>query len=146
MGEIETAVNLLGLFDDNERTDNAYVVDVSNPVCPHCGARLVINDGLTAGEEDQLADGTLSESLVTGEDIMPLVAETAESIVDTFLEDDDADPRELYYIADPLLKSVVHRKAIELSSVLKNNYDIQISVELLELQIKQQIQSIVGCH
>lgn len=144
MFNIDTAVNILAGFDDSAEVDNAYVVDVSNPVCPHCGAKLVINDDTTAAENNILATDQIQESWVSGDDIIPLVKETAEDICEVYFQDEEANPEELIYVTDPKIKSVIHRKAIELSSILKNSYDVQISVELIETHIKKELRYIVG--
>lgn len=146
MNNIDAAVNILATFDDNEAVDNAYVVDLSNPVCPHCGAKLVINDDTPAGEIDMLATDQIQESWVSGDDIIPLVKETAEEICEIYFKDENANPEELIYVTDNTLKSVIHRKAIELCSILKNNYEIQLSVELIETHIKKEIRYIVGSY
>lgn len=131
------------LQDVPETQSTAYVVDASNPVCPHCGAKLVINDGTTAAETNQLCTDQITESFATGEDIIPLIKETAEDILDAYFEQEDADPKELYYITNPTIKSVIHRKAIELCSILKNNYELQVTTEIIESQIKKMLKFLV---
>lgn len=143
---IETAANLLDMFNDIQTEENevAYEIDISNPVCPCCGARLVIKDSTPAGVIDDISTEQIQESFVSGDDIIPLVKETAESICDAYFEQDNADPKELIYITDQSIKSVIHRKAIELCSMLRNNYDIQVPIEVLETNIKKEIKFIVG--
>lgn len=131
------------LQDTPETQSTAYVVNASNPVCPHCGAKLVINDPTTAAETNQLCTDQITESFATGEDIIPLVKETAEEILDTYFEQEDADPKELCYITDSNIKSVIHRKAIELCSILKNNYELQVTTEIIESQIKNMLKFLV---
>lgn len=131
------------LQDTPETPSTAYVVDASNPVCPHCGAKLVINDQTTAAETNQLCTDQITESFATGEDIIPLIKETAEDILDAYFEQEDADPKELCYITNPSIKSVIHRKAIELCSILKNNYELQVTTEIIESQIKKMLKFLV---
>lgn len=131
------------LQDTPKTQSTAYVVDASNPVCPHCGAKLVINDPTTAAETNQLCTDQITESFATGEDIIPLIKETAEDILDAYFEQEDADPKELCYITNPSIKSVIHRKAIELCSILKNNYELQVTTEIVESQIKKMLKFLV---
>lgn len=132
------------LRDTPETQSTAYVVDASNPVCPHCGARLVINDPTTAAETNQLCTDQITESFATGDDIIPLIKETAEDILDAYFEQEDADPQELIYLTDPSLKSVIHRKSIELCSILKTNYELQVDTEIVESQIKNMLKFLVN--
>lgn len=135
--------DLLSFFHDEE--PGSYVVDVSNPVCPCCGAKLILNDGKVAAETDDLATDSIQERYVTAEDTLPLVDETAEEIVEAYMDTEDAcDLNELIVITDKRLKHAIHRKSLELQSVLELNYDIKIDIELLESYIKKAIRYIVS--
>ena len=143
------AANILATVDGvNDpkpvKKQEAFVVDLSNPVCPCCGAKLVINDPTVADENEELNVDALQESYVDGKTIMPLVHEIAQSIIDAYMESaDDAEETDLVYIEKRELLSAIHRKAIELGSILRNNYGLEISVHELELSIRKEIQLIL---
>lgn len=139
MNELDSVANILSLFPDQNQ--DSYVVDVSNPVCPCCGAKLVLNDGITAAQSDELATGAIQESWVKRGDVIPLVHETAMELVDAYLEDEAADPKELMLITDSVLVKAIKRKAIELQSLLETNYEIKIQPELLATYIKNDIRN-----
>ena len=142
---LDFAANFLqDITPAEDQQETAYVVDVTNPVCPHCGAKLILNDGVPAAESNQLSTEQITESFATADDVLPLVKETAEEIMNSFLEQDFADPKELVYITDPTIKSVIHRKAIELCSILENNYGFQVTTAIVETHIKEMLKFLVN--
>lgn len=122
----------------------AFEVDISNPVCPCCGVNLVLMDTTIGGENEELNTDNLTESYINGSKIIPLINDIAQSITNNYLTyTDDADDSDLIYIEKKELLSVIHRKAIELNSVLKNNYGIDVSVHELELSIRKEIKVVL---
>lgn len=122
----------------------AFEVDISNPVCPCCGVNLVLMDTTIGGENEDLNTDNLTESYINGSKIIPLINDIAQSITNNYLTyADDADDSDLIYIEKKELLSVIHRKAIELNSVLKNNYGIDVSVHELELSIRKEIKVVL---
>lgn len=122
----------------------AFEVDISNPVCPCCGVNLVLMDTTIGGENEELNTDNLTESYINGSKIIPLINDIAQSITNNYLTyADDADDSDLIYIEKKELLSVIHRKAIELNSVLKNNYGIDVSVHELELSIRKEIKVVL---
>lgn len=122
----------------------AFEVDISNPVCPCCGVNLVLMDTTIGGENEELNTDNLTESYINGSKLIPLINDIAQSITNNYLTyTDDADDSDLIYIEKKELLSVIHRKAIELNSVLKNNYGIDVSVHELELSIRKEIKVVL---
>ena len=50
----ETQMGALRVLEALEDEETAYTVNISNPVCPCCGAKLVINDDIEPGQNEEL--------------------------------------------------------------------------------------------
>lgn len=133
------AANILSGMDGE-----AFEVDISNPVCPCCGVNLVLMDTTIGDENEELNIDSINEAYINGSKLIPLINDIAVSIVNNYLTyEDDADGADLIYIEKKELISVIHRKAIELNSVLKNSYGIDVSVHELELSIRKEIKVVL---
>lgn len=148
------ALRVLEALEDEDET--AYTVNVSNPVCPCCGAKLVINDDVSTGENEELNTDSLEESYRVDEQfadpevIIPMVRETASDIVSGYSEyceraglNEVQIANALTYPQDPELREAIVRKAKELKSVFASAYGLIVNEQIIVQDLRDAIKRIV---
>lgn len=147
------ALRVLEALDDEE---TAYTVNISNPVCPCCGAKLVINDDIEPGQNEELNTENLDESyrvdeqFADPETIMPMVREAASDLVEGYIaycRQDGLDDRQianaLCYPQDSELKDAIVRKSKELKSVFASAYGLIVNEQIIVQDLRDAIKRIV---
>ena len=142
------ALRVLEALDDGE---TAYTVNISNPVCPCCGARLVIQDDIPKGQNTELnTEAMVDEQYADSSAIMPMVAEVAKDIIEgytAFCEEKRMDDRQIYdslrYPRDPDLADAISRKAKELKSLFNSSYGLIVNEQIIVQDLKDTIRRMV---
>lgn len=147
------ALRVLEALDGEE---TAYTVNISNPVCPCCGAKLVINDDIEPGQNEELNTENLGESyrvdeqFADPETIMPMVREAASDLVEgytAYCRQEGLDDRQianaLCYPQDSELKDAIVRKSKELKSVFASAYGLIVNEQIIVQDLRDAIKRIV---
>ena len=152
----ETQMGALRVLEALQDEEVAYTVNLSNPVCPCCGAKLIIQDDTAPGQNAELSTEQMEESYRMDEQyadpsvIIPLVREVASEIVDGWTEycsENRMDERQiresLCYPRDPELLDAITRKAKELKSMFASAYGLIVNEKILVQDIRDAIRRIV---
>ena len=155
MSELQMgALRVLEALDDGEEV--AYTVNLSNPVCPCCGAKLIIEDDTVKGQNTELNTDSLEESCNQLDEqyadpsvIVPMVMEVASELVDGWTEYcresklDDRQIRDaLCYPRDPELVEAISRKAKELKSIFSSSYGLLVNEKIIIQDIRDSMKRI----
>lgn len=148
------ALRVLEALEGEEET--AYTVNISNPVCPCCGAKLVINDDVEHGQNEELNTESLEESYRVNEQfadpsvIIPMVREAANDLVEgytQYCEESGLDQRQianaLCYPQDTELRDAIDRKTKELKSVFASAYGLIVNEQIITQDLRDAIRRIV---
>lgn len=148
------ALKVLEALEGEEET--AYTVNISNPVCPCCGAKLVINDDVQPGQNEELNTENLEESYSVNEQfadpsvIIPMVRETANDLVEGYTEyceqaglDQRQIANSLCYPVDQELRDAIVRKAKELKSMFASAYGLIVNEQIIVQDLRDEIKRIV---
>lgn len=148
----------------------AYPVYLSNPVCPCCGAKLVIMDD-SKEEENTLLDlspesGDLDKSSETGfNGILESLTDLSyiskiKSIYNTYVSDLLYELIDYYYNLGYNQEEIINRltkrpnrtlsyrinlKALELKSELEYKFDLDLGVKELELDLENSLRKRIDC-
>ena len=152
----ETQMGALRVLEALEEDETAYTVNVSNPVCPCCGAKLIINDDIEPGQNEELNTENLEESYSVNEQfadpsvIIPMVRETANELVEgytQYCEQAGLDQRQianaLCYPQDSELRDAIVRKSKELKSVFASAYGLIVNEQIIVQDLRDAIKRIV---
>lgn len=148
------ALRVLEALDDGEEV--AYTVNLSNPVCPCCGAKLIIEDDTVKGQNTELNTDSLEESYNQLDEqyadpsvIVPMVMEVASELVDGWTEycrESNLDDRQirdaLCYPRDPELVEAISRKAKELKSIFSSSYGLLVNEKIIIQDIRDSMRRI----
>lgn len=147
------ALRVLEALEDDE---TAYTVNISNPVCPCCGAKLIINDDIEPGQNEELNTENIDESYRLDEQfadpdvIIPMVREAANDLVEgytQYCEQAGLDQRQisnaLCYPQDSELRDAIVRKAKELKSVFASAYGLIVNEQIIVQDLRDAIRRIV---
>lgn len=144
------ALRVLEALDDGDDV-TAYTVNISNPVCPCCGAKLIIQDDVKPGQNEELnTDAVLDENYADPSVIIPLVQEAAYDIVEgynRYADEQNLDYRakavSLCYPKDPQLMDAINRKAKELKSMFASAYGLLVNEQIVIQDLRDCIKKIV---
>lgn len=152
----ETQMGALRVLEALDGEETAYTVNISNPVCPCCGAKLVINDDIEPGQNEELntenleESYTLDEQFADPETIMPMVREAASDLVEgytAYCRQEGLDDRQianaLCYPQDSELKDAIVRKSKELKSVFASAYGLIVNEQIIVQDLRDAIKRIV---
>lgn len=152
----ETQMGALRVLEALDGEETAYTVNISNPVCPCCGAKLVINDDIEPGQNEELntenlgESYTLDEQFADPETIMPMVREAAGDLVEgytAYCRQEGLDDRQianaLCYPQDSELKDAIVRKSKELKSVFASAYGLIVNEQIIVQDLRDAIKRIV---
>lgn len=152
----ETQMGALRVLEALDGEETAYTVNISNPVCPCCGAKLVINDDIEPGQNEELNTENLGESyrvdeqFADPETIMPMVREAASDLVEgytAYCRQEGLDDRQianaLCYPQDSELKDAIVRKSKELKSVFASAYGLIVNEQIIVQDLRDAIKRIV---
>ena len=157
MSELQMgALRVLEALDDGEEV--AYTVNLSNPVCPCCGAKLIIEDDTVKGQNTELNTDSLEESYNQLDEqyadpsvIVPMVMEVASELVDGWTEycrESNLDDRQirdaLCYPRDPELVEAISRKAKELKSIFSSSYGLLVNEKIIIQDIRDSMRRIAS--
>jgi hypothetical protein len=157
MSELQMgALRVLEALDGEEEV--AYTVNLSNPVCPCCGAKLIIEDDTINGQNTELNTDSLEESYNQLDEqyadpsvIVPMVMEVASELVDGWTEYcresklDDRQIRDaLCYPRDPELVEAISRKAKELKSIFSSSYGLLVNEKIIIQDIRDSMRRIAS--
>lgn len=148
------ALRVLEALDGEEEV--AYTVNLSNPVCPCCGAKLIIEDDTINGQNTELNTDGLEESYNKLDEqyadpsvIVPMVMEVASELVDGWTEycrESNLDDRQirdaLCYPRDPELIEAISRKAKELKSIFSSSYGLLVNEKIIIQDIRDSMRRI----
>lgn len=147
------ALRVLEALEDEE---TAYTVNISNPVCPCCGAKLIINDDIEPGQNEELNTENIDESYRLDEQfadpdvIIPMIREAANDLVEgytQYCEQAGLDQRQisnaLCYPQDSELRDAIVRKAKELKSVFASAYGLIVNEQIIVQDLRDAIRRIV---
>lgn len=140
------ALRILERLDDEE---NAYVVNLSNPVCPCCGAKLIIHDDTPPGQNEELNTDSVNEQFADPSVILPMVREVASEIVVGYTEycktanlNDMQIAQALIYPQDQELRDAITRKAKELKSTFASAYGLIANEQVIVQDLREAIKRI----
>ncbi len=157
MSELQMgALRVLEALDGEEEV--AYTVNLSNPVCPCCGAKLIIEDDTIKGQNTELNTDSLEESYNHLDEqyadpsvIVPMVMEVASELVDGWTEycrESNFDDRQirdaLCYPRDPELVEAISRKAKELKSIFSSSYGLLVNEKIIIQDIRDSMRRIAS--
>jgi hypothetical protein len=135
---------------EGEEDQTAYTVNLSNPVCPCCGAKLIIQDDTEPGQNEELNTDMIDEQFADPDVILPLVREAASDIVEGYVAyaresmlDDRQIANSLCYPQDPELKDAIQRKSKELKSIFSSAYGLLVNEQIIVQDLRDAIKSIV---
>ena len=141
------ALRVLEALDDNE---TAYVVNMSNPVCPCCGAKLIIQDDTQPGQNEELNTDMVSEQFADPEVIMPMIREVANDLISGYTDycrtaklDDRQIAIALCYPLDPNFLESIQLKAKELKSTFASAYGLLVHENIIAQDLREAIRKIV---
>lgn len=142
------ALRVLEALQDEE---TAYTVNMSNPVCPCCGAKLIIQDDIGSEQNQELNTNNLDEQFADPEVIIPLVSEVANDIVSGYTEycrtanlTDKQIAQALIYPQDKELKEAIARKAKELKSMFSSGYGLIVNESIIISDLREAIRKVVS--
>jgi hypothetical protein len=122
-----------------EETEQVYKLDVSNPVCPCCGKKLVLFDSTESIPNDGLVKESLNEQVVQTE-IERVIENTANELLDLYVPDNDE--RDSWKV-DNDVRNWVRRKSGELHFIFIEEYDIDIDIMKIEEAILEKLDEII---
>jgi hypothetical protein len=135
---------------EGEEDQTAYTVNLSNPVCPCCGAKLIIQDDTEPGQNEELNTDMIDEQFADPDVILPLVREAASDIVEGYVAyaresmlDDRQIANSLCYPQDPELKEAIQRKSKELKSIFSSAYGLLVNEQIIVQDLRDAIKRIV---
>jgi hypothetical protein len=135
---------------EGEEDQTAYTVNLSNPVCPCCGAKLIIQDDTEPGQNEELNTDMVDEQFADPDVILPLVREAASDIVEGYVAyaresmlDDRQIANSLCYPQDPELKEAIQRKSKELKSIFSSAYGLLVNEQIIVQDLRDAIKRIV---
>jgi hypothetical protein len=135
---------------EGEEDQTAYTVNLSNPVCPCCGAKLIIQDDTEPGQNEELNTDMIDEQFADPDVILPLVREAASDIVEGYVAyaresmlDDRQIANSLCYPQDPELKDAIQRKSKELKSIFSSAYGLLVNEQIIVQDLRDAIKRIV---
>jgi hypothetical protein len=135
---------------EGEEDQTAYTVNLSNPVCPCCGAKLIIQDDTEPGQNEELNTDMVDEQFADPDVILPLVREAASDIVEGYVAyaresmlDDRQIANSLCYPQDPELKDAIQRKSKELKSIFSSAYGLLVNEQIIVQDLRDAIKRIV---
>ena len=155
MSELQMgALRVLEALDGEEEV--AYTVNLSNPVCPCCGAKLIIEDDTIKGQNTELNTDSLEESYNQLDEqyadpsvIVPMVMEVASELVEGWTEycrESNLDDRQvrdsICYPRDPELVEAITRKAKELKSIFSSSYGLLVNEKIIIQDIRDSMKRI----
>lgn len=145
----ETQMGALRVLEALEDKETAYVVNMSNPVCPCCGAKLVIQDDTEPGQNEELNTDMMSEQFADPEVIMPLIREVANDLISGYSDycrtaglDDRQITTALCYPRDPNFLDAIQRKAKELKSTFATAYGLIVHENIIAQDLRDAIKRI----
>ena len=148
----ETQMGALRVLEalEGEEDQTAYTVNLSNPVCPCCGAKLIIQDDTEPGQNEELNTDMVDEQFADPDVILPLVREAASDIVEGYVAyaresmlDDRQIANSLCYPQDPELKEAIQRKSKELKSIFSSAYGLLVNEQIIVQDLRDAIKRIV---
>ena len=148
----ETQMGALRVLEalEGEEDQTAYTVNLSNPVCPCCGAKLIIQDDTEPGQNEELNTDMVDEQFADPDVILPLVREAASDIVEGYVAyaresmlDDRQIANSLCYPQDPELKDAIQRKSKELKSIFSSAYGLLVNEQIIVQDLRDAIKRIV---
>lgn len=148
----ETQMGALRVLEalEGEEDQTAYTVNLSNPVCPCCGAKLIIQDDTEPGQNEELNTDMIDEQFADPDVILPLVREAASDIVEGYVAyaresmlDDRQIANSLCYPQDPELKEAIQRKSKELKSIFSSAYGLLVNEQIIVQDLRDAIKRIV---
>ena len=148
----ETQMGALRVLEalEGEEDQTAYTVNLSNPVCPSCGAKLIIQDDTEPGQNEELNTDMIDEQFADPDVILPLVREAASDIVEGYVAyaresrlDDRQIANSLCYPQDPELKEAIQRKSKELKSIFSSAYGLLVNEQIIVQDLRDAIKRIV---
>ena len=135
---------------EGEEDQTAYTVNLSNPVCPCCGAKLIIQDDTEPGQNEELNTDMVDAQFADPDVILPLVREAASDIVEGYVAyaresmlDDRQIANSLCYPQDPELKEAIQRKSKELKSIFSSAYGLLVNEQIIVQDLRDAIKRIV---
>lgn len=141
------ALRVLEALDDGE---TAYTVNLSNPVCPCCGAKLIIQDDTPQGQNEELNTDQLDEQFADPQVIMPMIKEVAMDLIGGYTDycrtaklDDQQIATALCYPRDPNFLDAIQRKAKELKSIFASAYGLLVHEQIIIQDLREAIKKIV---
>ena len=139
------ALRVLEALDDKDQ-EVAYQVNLSNPVCPCCGAKLIIVDDTPKGQNEELNSENLDEQFADPSVIVPMIKEVANDLAEGYADY----CREAYptmtqqqlrdairYPSDPVLKDAINRKAKELKSIFNSSYGLIVNEQIIIQDLRE---------
>lgn len=146
------------IANDITGADESFIVDVSNPVCPHCGAKLTLHDDTVDSETDDLCtvvtkevtNESMNESFNKYYNIMNLIHERLNQYieevlcsaprVDEFGNEYKLDKYDLLY-NDEVSKPILERFCVDVHTYILDTFGIDVNNKELLLTIKNELKN-----
>lgn len=130
----------MGLIDNNME-EEVYRLDISNPVCPCCGKRLVLFDSTEEIPNDSLTEVEPVNENVNGarvdNELDKILDDAVAELLSEYVPDND-DMNS--WKTDQEVRSWVRRKSGELHFIILEEYKIDIDLMKIEEAIIEKIQ------
>lgn len=150
----ETQLGALRVLETLDDAENAYTVNLSNPVCPCCGARLIIQDDTLPGQNqelntDNVEESQMNEQFADPSTVIPLVREVASEIVRGYTSycstaglNEMQIANALCYPQDQELRDAILMKAKELKSMFASAYGLIVNETTIVQDLRDAIRRI----